>query len=168
PQAGYGGPAKGAVTALARYAQTALAPYPTFEHVTDLIRTRRDVKLLVEVETCLRLSSYSPGRIEFAPTEGAPADLAQRLGQRLQDWTSSRWVVTVVSDAKRETIAETRDAAEMSLREQAAAHPLVQAVLLKFPKAQITAIRTPDQIAAAAVEEALPEVEDEWDPFEDG
>jgi DNA polymerase-3 subunit gamma/tau len=168
PQAGSGGRATGAVTALARNAQTALAQYPTFEHVIDLIRTRRDVKLLVEVETCLRLSSYSPGRIEFAPTEDAPPDLAQRLGQRLQDWTASRWVVTVVSDAKRDTIAETRDAAEMSLREQAAAHPLVQAVLLKFPKAQITAIRTPDQIVAAAIEEALPEVEDEWDPFEDG
>ena len=168
PQAGSTGPVTGAVTALARNAQTALAQYPTFEHVTDLIRTRRDVKLLVEVETCLRLSSYSPGRIEFAPTEDAPTDLAQRLGQRLQDWTSSRWVVTVVSDAKQDTIAETRDAAETSLRAQAAAHPLVQAVLLKFPKAQITAIRTPDQIAAAAVEEALPEVEDEWDPFEDG
>ena len=167
PQAGSTGPVTGAVTALARNAQTALAQYPTFEHVTDLIRTRRDVKLLVEVETCLRLSSYSPGRIEFAPTEDAPTDLAQRLGQRLQDWTSSRWVVTVVSDAKQDTIAETRDAAENSLRAQAAAHPLVQAVLLKFPKAQITAIRTPDQIAAAAVEEALPEVEDEWDPFED-
>jgi len=26
---------------------------------------------------------------------------------------------------------------------------------------------TPEEIAAAAVSEALPEVEDEWDPFED-
>ena len=43
----------------------------------------------------------------------------------------------------------------------------MQAVLAQFPKARITAIRTPDQIAAEAIEEALPEVEDEWDPFED-
>jgi DNA polymerase-3 subunit gamma/tau len=125
------------------------------------------VKLLVEIETCLRLDSYSPGRIAFTPTEDAPADLAQRLGQRLQDLTGNRWVVTVVGEATRDTIAETRDAVEMSLRRQVSAHPLMQAVLLRFPKARITAIRTPDQIAAAAVEEALPEVEDEWDPFED-
>ena len=34
---------------------------------------------------------------------------------------------------------------------------------------QIPAARmgTPEEIAAAAVSEALPEVEDEWDPFED-
>jgi DNA polymerase-3 subunit gamma/tau len=44
----------------------------------------------------------------------------------------------------------------------------MQAVLAQFPKARITAIRTPEEIAAQAVEEALPEVEDEWDPFEDG
>ncbi|MEN9851982.1 MAG: hypothetical protein RL128_2145, partial [Pseudomonadota bacterium] len=28
-------------------------------------------------------------------------------------------------------------------------------------------IRTPEAMAAAAQAEALPEVEDEWDPFED-
>ncbi len=45
---------------------------------------------------------------------------------------------------------------------------MVQAVLAKFPKARITDIRTPEQIAANAEVEALPEVEDVWDPFEDG
>ena len=44
---------------------------------------------------------------------------------------------------------------------------MVMAVLAKFPKARITDIRTPEQIAASAQTEALPEVEDEWDPFED-
>ena len=40
--------------------------------------------------------------------------------------------------------------------------------MAQFPKARITAIRTPEDIAAEAQREALPEVEDEWDPFEDG
>ena len=159
-----GGPA----TALAQENQEALARYPTFDHVVELIRTNRDVKLLVEVETCLRLARYQPGRIEFAPTDAAPRDLAQRLGQRLQTWTGNRWAVSVVSDSDAKTIAEVRDAAELSLHSEAEAHPLVQAVMSHFPKARILSIRTPDQIAAAATEEALPEVEDEWDPFEDG
>lgn len=50
----------------------------------DLIRANRDAKLLVDVETGLRLVAYQSGRIEFEPGPGAPADLAQRLGQRLQ------------------------------------------------------------------------------------
>ncbi|MEP0960347.1 MAG: DNA polymerase III subunit gamma/tau [Roseobacter sp.] len=157
----------GPATALAHETDNALARFPTFDHVVELIRTNRDVKLLVEVETCIRLSQYQPGRIEFSPTNNAPRDLAQRLGQRLQHWTGNRWAVSIVSETSTETIAEVRDAAEIAVKNKALDHPLMQAVLSQFPKARITAIRTPEQIAAEAIQDALPEVEDEWDPFED-
>ncbi|MBK0326407.1 DNA polymerase III subunit gamma/tau [Rhodobacteraceae bacterium F11138] len=156
-----------AQTAPAAVPDTALARFPTFDHVVELIRANRDVKLLVEVETGLRLVSYQPGRIEFTPTDNAPTDLAQRLGGRLQSWTGNRWGISVVSGGGADTIAEQRDAEDNALKEQAREHPLVQAVLARFPKAHITNIRTPEQITAEAVADALPEVEDEWDPFED-
>lgn len=157
----------GQTTALAQDLDAALARFPSFDHVVELIRANRDVKLLVEVETSLRLAAYQPGRIEFTPTEKAPADLAQRLGGKLQLWTGNRWAVSIVNGAEAETIAEVRDAKDNALRADAEAHPLMQAVLAQFPKARITAIRTPADIAAEAVHDALPEVEDEWDPFED-
>ena len=145
----------------------ALARYPSFEHVVELIRSHRDVKLLVEVENTLRLAAYRPGRIEFTPTDDAPRDLAQRLGTRLQLWTGNRWAVTIVGDSATQTIAEIRDAKENALKSKAESHPLMQAVMATFPDAKILSIRTPEDIAAQAVAEALPEVEDEWDPFED-
>ena len=145
----------------------ALARYPTFEHVVELIRTKRDGVLLVEVENNLRLVSYRPGRIEFVPTETAPRDLAQKLGQQLQAWTGNRWAVIVANDGGAETIAEKRDAKELALKAEAAAHPLVQAVVAAFPKAKIKTIRTAEDVAAAAATDALAEVEDEWDPFEE-
>jgi DNA polymerase-3 subunit gamma/tau len=157
----------GATMALATDADQALARYPTFEHVVELIRTHRDVKLLVDVETTLQLAAYQPGRIEFVPTDRAPRDMAQRLGAKLQQWTGNRWAVTIVNEGGAKTIAEIRDAADLALQAKAEEHPMVQAVLAKFPKAQIKSIRTPEQIAAEAVQDALPEVEDEWDPFED-
>ena len=157
----------GPVAALAQDPAQALARFPTFEHVVELIRANRDVKLLVEVETSLRLAAYQPGRIEFVPTDTAPRDLAQRLGQRLQSWTGNRWAVSVVNEGGANTIAEVRDAAERLLHVQAEEHPLVQAVLAHFPKAKITNIRTPEDIATDAHIEALPEVDDEWDPFEE-
>ncbi len=155
----------GAAVAVAN--DEALAHYPTFDHVAELIRHHRDVKLLVEVETGLRLVAYQPGRIEFVPTEKAPHDLAQRLGSRLQAWTGNRWAVTVVNDGGAPTIAEVRDAEMTALHGKAAAHPLVQAVLMQFPGAKIADIRTPKALEAEASVEALPEVADEWDPFED-
>ena len=159
---------QGQTTALAQDLDAALARFPTFEHVIELIRVNRDVKLLVEVETCVQLAAYQPGRVEFVPTDDAPRDLAQRLGQKLQLWTGNRWAVSLVNEGGAETIAQIRDARELALKKQAEEHPMMQAVLAQFPKARITAIRTPEDIAAAATAEALPEVEDEWDPFEDG
>ena len=159
--------ASGQTTALAQDRDAALARYPTFEHVLELIRANRDVKLLVDVETGLHLAAYQPGRIEFVPGDAAPRDLAQRLGQRLQLWTGNRWAVTLVNDGGAPTIAEVRDAADLALRHSAQEHPLVQAVMASFPKATITAIRTAQEIENAAHIEALPEVDDEWDPFEE-
>ncbi|MEM6373438.1 MAG: DNA polymerase III subunit gamma/tau, partial [Pseudomonadota bacterium] len=159
--------ASGQTTALAQDREAALARFPTFEHVLELIRANRDVKLLVEVETGVHLAAYQPGRIEFVPADTAPRDLAQRLGQRLQVWTGNRWAVSVVNDGGAPTIAEVRDAAAVSLRADASAHPLVQAVLAQFPNAKITDIRTPQDKENAAYIEALPEVDDEWDPFEE-
>ena len=125
------------------------------------------MKLLVEIESCLRLVDYSPGRIEFTPTENAPRDLAARLGQRLQNWTGNRWAVSVVSGGDAATIAEDRDAENLAREAEVKVHPLVRAVFEAFPAAKITAIRTPEELAQTAAVEALPEVEDEWDPFED-
>ncbi|GAA4222212.1 DNA polymerase-3 subunit gamma/tau [Sagittula marina] len=174
----YGGPApthpgpsgpsaSGAQTAVAVAREQALAQYPTFDHVLDLIRTHRDVKLLVEVEGCVRLAAYQPGRIEFTPTNNADPALASKLGTALQRWTGSRWAVTVVNDCDTQTVVEVREAADRALKHEASQHPLVQAALAAFPKAKITSIRTQAEAEAEAQEDALAEVEDEWDPFDD-
>jgi DNA polymerase-3 subunit gamma/tau len=145
----------------------ALARFDSFHQVIGLIRANRDMHLLIEVETHVHLARYAPGRIEFRPGSDAPRDLASRLAQRLTAWTGVRWTVAVVNDAGAPTIAQTRDADRRGLEDRARAHPLVQAVFAAFPQARITAVRTPDAVAAEAAVTALPEVPDEWDPFDD-
>jgi DNA polymerase III subunit gamma/tau len=164
---GGGGSLRGGPVAELAGAPDPLARFARFEDVVALIRAHRDMHLLVEVETALRLVRYQPGRIEFEPGPGAARDLAQRLGARLQGWTGVRWAVSVVSEGGAPSIAELRDADETARRTDAEAHPLVQAVLAHFPKARITAIRSAAEQAQEALVEALPEVPDEWDPFED-
>lgn len=149
-------------------AEGTLQVYVSFDQVVELIREKRDMKLLYEVEQGLRLVRYAPGRIEFQPTPEAPPDLAAQLGARLQMWTGARWGVSVVNEGGAPTIAETRDEARRMAEAEAMQNPLVQAVLAAFPGAKIADIRTPEAMAAAAEAAALPEVEDEWDPFEDG
>ena len=145
--------------------------FATFEQVVDLIRSKRDMLLLNEVETGLRLVRYSPGRVEFEPAPGAKSDLASRLGQRLQGWTGSRWGVSVVSSGGAPTIAETRATVEAETHAEAAGNPLVQAILTAFPGARIADVRLPASLVADAASAALPvaepETDDDWNPFEE-
>ncbi|MDO5704633.1 MAG: DNA polymerase III subunit gamma/tau, partial [Paracoccus sp. (in: a-proteobacteria)] len=155
----------------------ALAAFPDFASVVELIRRMRDMTLLVQVENHLALVRYAPGRIEFEPRDGAPADLAQRLAERLRGWTGGqRWGVSVVSSGGGPTIAETRAAAARQAEAEAMQNPLVQAVFAAFPDARITRIATPPAVESAAdpavsghetTDGVIAEVADEWDPFED-
>jgi len=43
----------------------------------------------------------------------------------------------------------------------------VKAVISAFPRAKITYIKTEADKAKDAMADALPEVDEEWDPFED-
>ena len=146
---------------------SALAHYATFASVVELVRSQRDVKLLVEVESCIRLVSYQPGRIEFTPTNDAPSDLSQRLGGALQRWTGARWAIILSNTGTATTIAEDRTAADDAIKAEAQQHPLMQAAIASFPNAKIIDIRTAAEITADAELDALAEVEDEWDPFEE-
>ena len=101
------------------------------------------------------------------PTADAPADLVGRLGSRLQAWTGNRWAIAVVNAGGAPTIAQVRDEAENAQRAAAENHPLVQAVIRAFPKAKISKISTEADKQHEAFEDALPEVEDEWDPFDE-
>ena len=160
----------GATTMLAAQPNMdALARYARFEDVVQLIRTRRDMKLLVEVENYIRLVKYSPGRIEFEPTDRAPIKLASQLSSRLQNWTGVRWVVSVAFEGGGKTIAEVKDAARDDMHAQALAHPLVQSVLVAFPGAEIKDVRS-NEFDGSSNEDIVPidpdDLDEDWDPLD--
>ncbi len=153
--------------ALAEAPEHALARFPTFQRVIDLIAANRDQLLKEQVMSGVRLVSYQPGRIEFEPSPKAPADLAQRLGQRLQSWTGVRWVVSVTAEGGAPTMREAEEAEVDALKEEAKQDPTVAAILAAFPNAKIGDLQSADALASKAAEDALGEVDEEWDPFED-
>lgn len=148
----------------------ALAAYATFEDVLALIR-RSEFPLLVEVEKNVRLVDYSPGRIEFTPGPDASADLASKLSNKLQQWTRTRWAVIIANEGGAPTVTERREAEERALQERARAHPGVAAVLEALPQARVISVTPMVDPNAEAAAEQLPEVEEideDWDPFEEG
>ena len=163
----------GAQAALQAQPGPDLALYPSFRSIVALIEETRDIKLLVEIKNCLRLVSYAPGRMEFQPTDDAPADLVQRLKRALQLATGANWIISVANSGGGATLAEQDQAQARAVEAELEQHPLLQAVRAAFPKARIASIRTREELQAAAQAEALPDLPDpddlpeDWDPFED-
>jgi DNA polymerase-3 subunit gamma/tau len=147
-----------------------LDPMPqSWAEIVALFDRRREPLLRSHLYSHLHLVHFEPGRIEFRPAEGAPRDLANRLGQLLGEWTGTRWLIAV-SDAEGEpTLRQQHEQRDRDLRNEVSNHPLVQAVLETFPGATITAVR--ERFAAGEPEaEALAadETGDEASTGEDG
>ena len=141
--------------------------YTKFDHVLELIKQKRDAKLLIDIESGLRLVSYRPGYIEFTPTDLAPANLAQRLSNRLKEWTGIRWAVSVVQDGEAQTILEKKERNAKELETEAYAHPLVKEILVQFPAARIVNVISRKKLEEEAAIQGLEPVDSEWDPFEE-
>jgi len=118
------------------------APAPqSFAEVVALFDQRREAVLRSHLFANVHLVRFEPGRIELRPTEAAPRDLANRLGKLLGEWTGERWVVSIAQSEGEPTLKEQAAARDETLRHEAAAHPLVRAVLDAFPGARIEAVR---------------------------
>jgi DNA polymerase-3 subunit gamma/tau len=149
----------------------ALIEYQSFAQIVALIREKRDMVLLTDVESYVRLARFAPGRIEFAQAPNAPSDLAQRLSNKLNAWTGGRWMVSVSREGGTPSIAEQRREADDAARTEATAHPMVAAALATFPGARITELRDLNAMSAEDAPPPPPEYDDEdygddWSPVD--
>ena len=115
--------------------------FQRFEDLVAYVGLKRDIPLKLALEQQVKPIRFEPGVLEFEPTEDAPRTLAQDLGRKLTDWTGDRWVVALGKGATEPTIAAARAFAKDKARSDAAADPLVAAVLSRFPGAKIVDIQ---------------------------
>jgi DNA polymerase-3 subunit gamma/tau len=142
--------------------EPALDPIPqSFAEVVALFDKRREALLRSHLCSHVHLVYFDPGRIEFRPAEGAPRDLANRLGELLREWTGIRWIIAVSEAEGEPTLRQQEDGRERDLRDEVASHPLVQAVLETFPGATITAVRERLAAAEPATDELSPDNPDD-------
>jgi DNA polymerase-3 subunit gamma/tau len=118
------------------------APAPrSFEGLVALVAEKREGVLHAHLVNDVHLVRFEPGRLEIHPGPGAPGNLANRLGTLLGEWTGQRWVVAVSAEPGQPTLRQQAEALRQRQHREAAAHPLVQAVLKHFPGAVIEAVR---------------------------
>jgi DNA polymerase-3 subunit gamma/tau len=134
----------------------------TFDDVLALIDKRRDIALKLDVERYVRPISFRPGAIEYEPAPGAPANLAQRLVNRLKEWTGQPWLIAQGGGGA-ESLWERQKREEREVRADVEQDPFVRAVMEAFPGAEIMGVRTLPQPEAAAE----PPPDDDADEDED-
>jgi DNA polymerase-3 subunit gamma/tau len=164
-----------APVALARSAEPqAAAPAVAvgrFEDLIALADARRDLPVKAALERDVRLVRFEDGKLELALEPGAAKTLVNELSRKLAEWTGRRWLVVVSAEAGAPTVRSQVEKREAELKAGVRGDPLVQAVLARFPGAEIVGVRrrgAVDEPAGAAGEaEAAPAPTDDEPPFFD-
>jgi DNA polymerase-3 subunit gamma/tau len=100
------------------------------------------------LERDIRLVRCEDGRLEIALEPNASKALVGELGRKLSQWTGRRWMVVVSAEQGQPTIRAQQDVRRVALENDLRSNPLVQAVLAKYPGAEIVAVRAPDSTEA--------------------
>ncbi len=131
-----------------------------FEDLIALAAQRRDIGVKLALERDVRLVRCEDGRLEIALEKSAARTLVNDLARKFSQWTSRRWMVVVSAEGGEPTLKSQNEARQAELKTGVRAEPLVQAVLARFPGAEIVDVRKPDQAAVPPVsdaEDAVPE-----------
>lgn len=113
----------------------------SFEAVVQLAAEKRDLRLKAALERDMRLVRCEDGQLEIALEPGAAQTLVNELSGKLKMWTGRPWVVVLSREPGQPTLKAQMDAREAELKRGVRADPLVQAVLERFPGAEIVAVR---------------------------
>jgi DNA polymerase-3 subunit gamma/tau len=119
--------------------------FSSFKDLIALAADKRDIRLKSDLENLVRPIRVAPGRLEIALEPQAQPGLANDIARKLEAFTGMRWMVMVARDGGEKSIARQRQENRDSLFVSARAHPDVQAVLARFPGAEIVDVREPEQ-----------------------
>ena len=117
-----------------------------FEDLIALAIEKRDLVVKTALERDMRLVRFEDGRLEVALEPGAARTMIGELSRKLSLWTGRRWMVVVSAEEGAPTVKAQADARKAELLRGIAADPLVQAVLTRFPGAEIVDVRSPAEI----------------------
>jgi DNA polymerase III subunit gamma/tau len=122
-----------------------------FEELIALAAGKRDLGVKLALERDVRLVRCEDGRLEIGLEPSAAKTLVNDLARKFSQWTNRRWMVVVSAEPGQTTMKAQDDARQAELKTGLRADPLVQAVLARFPGAEIVDVRKAD-----AVPQALP------------
>jgi DNA polymerase-3 subunit gamma/tau len=124
----------------------------SFEDLVALAAEKRDLAMKSALERDVRLVRFEDGSLEIGLEASAPKTLTGELSKKLANWTGRRWMVIVSAESGMPSLHAQAQTRKAELKDGVRGDPLVQAVLTRFPGAEIVDVRTPGGAAAATDE----------------
>ena len=112
-----------------------------FEDLIALAAQKRDLGVKLALERDVRLVRCEDGRLEIGLQQSAAKTLVNDLARKFSQWTNRRWMVVVSAEQGEATVKSQSEARQAELKTGVRADPLVQAVLARFPGAEIVDVR---------------------------
>jgi DNA polymerase III subunit gamma/tau len=150
---------------IARSAEVAV-PARALKAFADLVALageKRDVSMKSALERDVRLVHFEDGTLEIALEPSATKSLVNDLSKKLADWTGRRWMVAVSTEAGEPSLRAQAEARKAELKNDVRSDPLVQAVLTRFPGAEIVEVRPPASAPVPNPEDIPPDNESDFD-----
>jgi DNA polymerase-3 subunit gamma/tau len=116
-----------------------------FEELIALAAQQRDIGVKLALERDVRLVRCEDGRLEVGLEKSAAKTLVNELSRKLSQWTNRRWMVVVSGEQGEPTVKAQNEIRQAELKTGVQADPLVQAVLARFPGAEIVGVREAEQ-----------------------
>jgi DNA polymerase III subunit gamma/tau len=115
----------------------------SFADLINLAAEKRDLSIKSALERDVRLVRFEDGTLEIALEAGTRKTLIGELSKKLADWTGRRWMVAVSAEAGSPSLRVQAEMRKTEMKDGVRGDPLVQAVMERFPGAEIVDVRPP-------------------------
>ncbi len=109
----------------------------SFESLINLCTERKEAKLKYELETNTNLVSFSEGLIEISFNENLDKDFIKNLSNKLYEWTSKRWIISLSKNQGQISEKEKNKIEEKKIFDDVKKSEAYKKVIEAFPDAEL-------------------------------
>ncbi len=109
----------------------------SFESLINLCTEKKEAKLKYELETNTNLVSFSEGLIEISFNENLDKDFIKNLSNKLYEWTSKRWIISLSKNQGQISKKEKNKIDEKKIFDDVKKSEAYKKVIEAFPDAEL-------------------------------
>ena len=116
----------------------------SFEDLIQLSSKKKEIELKYDLERNVNLIKFSQGKIDIAFNENLSKNFVRNLSEKLLEWTSKRWVITLAQGKSQKTFVETKTIKKNQQLEDEKKNDLYKKFKNIFPDAELVDILKKD------------------------